>query len=58
MQDTVSTTTSKGGRGKTFTVTSPNSIELTTIEVTEIVIFEARVAMHHATNAQVQNAGI
>ena len=27
-------------------------------EVTEIVILEAMVAMHHATSAQVQNAGI
>ena len=27
-------------------------------EVTEIVIFEAMAAMHHATSTQVQNAGI
>ena len=41
---------------RNIAVTSPNS--LTDHEVTEVVIVEARVAMHHATSAQVPNAGI
>ena len=41
---------------RNITVTSPNSFN--DHKVTEVAIVEAGAAMHHATSAQVPNAGI